>query len=200
MKSQLILSSILLATSSVAFSHEEMVVDIIKGGGASEVIIMERESFNHLAVQGVLATNGELAIGLADYTNSTEAGLSFSVTFDNADDRTSLFIPTLFLGLRKELFENTYFAYGLDFTGVFGKDAGQHIDSDYIGGLYISLEQQLTSRVLLSGWIDAYSYEYRKLAGADNDHFFGHHHGSDSVATSTNRFFASGGIGLSYYL
>lgn len=138
---------------------------------------------NHVAVQAAIATGGSLGIGLTHYSDYSEFGFTLSGKYNNASNQTKTITPVFFAGLRKLLGENTYFAYGLDFLTQFGKDNGQTINSDYAIGPYISLEQALTTHLLLVGWIDPYVYEYEKKGG---------------VSTSTNRFFSSGGIGLSY--
>lgn len=143
------------------------------------------DDVRHWAVQGVIGTGGSLAIGLANYAPSAEFGASISGSVNNAEDKTSLVTPVLFGGWRKSLTQNTYFALGLELGANFGEDSGQDIDLDYFVGPYLSLEQQLTPRLLLIGWILPYQYEYQQL---------------DGVSTSTDRFFASGGIGFSYFM
>lgn len=139
--------------------------------------------YNGLAVQAVIATGGTLGMGLSRYTNNTEIGFSVSGTADTANAQTKLFVPVLYAGWRKALREKTYFSAGLDLLGKYGRDAGQAISADYQAGPYVSLEQVLTSHILLNVWVDPYNYEYKSAGG---------------VSTSTNRFFATGGLGLSY--
>ena len=92
-------------------------------------------------------------------------------------------MPVLYGGWRKSLGERTYFSCGLDLVGKYGRDAGKAISADYQVGPYISLEQLLTRHVMLEIWVDPYAYEYANKGGAE---------------TSTNRFFGSGGLGISY--
>jgi len=173
MKSCFVLSAILLAASGAVSAQTEEVV-----------YLYEEESFSALAIQSTIATGGNLGIGLTYYTDTTELGFTASGLTNTAEDDTKLFVPVIYGGLRVALGESTYFAYGLDLLGQFGHETGKTIAADYKIGPYISLEQELSSRLLLVGWIDPYSYEYKK---------------EGDVSISTNRFFADGGIGLSYY-
>lgn len=136
-----------------------------------------------LAVQGVLVTGGNLAIGLVNYTANTELGFTLGASWDNKSQSTQLFIPALFGGFRQQILEHTYFAFGLDIAAKFGEINGQHIDTAISGGPYISLEQSLSSRILLTGFIQPYSIDYEKLAHS---------------STTTQHFFSTGGIALSY--
>lgn len=138
---------------------------------------------NRIAIQAAIATGGNLGIGIVDYAETTELGLTISGTVNNASNQTKTISPVIFGGLRKALGEQTYFAYGIDLVSTFGRDHGSHINSDYAVGPYISLEQMLTSHIMLSGWIEPYQYHYVKIAG---------------TSTSTNNFFSSGGIAINY--
>jgi len=138
---------------------------------------------NRLAVQGLITTGGNVGFGLVDYTNWSEIGATIAVEINNAHKQTKLFTPAVFAGLRKPIGEQTYFAYGIDLASTLGQDTGKNIDSDIQVGPYISLEQALTSHLLLIGFIEPYSYEYQKKAG---------------VCTSTHRVFSSGGLAMSY--
>lgn len=139
--------------------------------------------WNRLAVQGAISTGGNLSIGLVDYTEKTEIGVTISGSVNNARRETRTVTPVIFGGLRNNIWNNTYFAYGLNVVGTFGREHGQRIQSDYQGGPYISLEQMLTCHLMLSGWILPYQYGYVKTGGS---------------STTTNSFFNSGGIGLNY--
>lgn len=138
---------------------------------------------HQFAVQAAIATGGNFGIGIADYTQTTEIGLTISGSTNNAPFETKIITPTLFAGLRNSLMEHTYFAWGLNLTNTFGTINGSHIDSDLQVGLYISLEQMLTNHLMLVGWIDPYQYSYQKLAG---------------LGVTTNQFFSAGGLGFNY--
>jgi hypothetical protein len=140
-------------------------------------------SYNRIAIQAAMATGGLLGIGVVDYTQQTEIGATLSGTYNNASNQTKTITPVIFGGLRHCLSENTYFAYGIDLAGTYGKDNGAHIESDYGIGPYISLEQMLTHHVMLAGWIQPYQYQYVK---------------KDNVSVSTNSYFASGGLAINY--
>ncbi len=138
---------------------------------------------HRLAVQGAIATGGNLSIGLVDYSEKTEVGVTISGTVNNASRHTKTATPVVFAGLRKALCERTYFAYGINFADTLGEYHGKHIDADYTVGPYISLEQMLTTNIMLSGWIEPYEFEYEKI-----------HHSS----LSTHNFFNAGGIAINY--
>lgn len=139
---------------------------------------------HRIGIQGALATGGNLGIGIIDYTPVTEWGVTFSGSFNNASYENRTFTPVIFGGLRKQIAEHTYFAYGIDALGTFGKKDGLTIDSDYAIGPYISLEQMLTGHLMLSGWIEPYQYQYQKLGG---------------YSVSTHNIFAAGGVALNYF-
>lgn len=170
-----ILSSLFLMTSTIAYA-----------GGEEIIYVVEEENFSTFAIQGTISTKGNIGLGITHYTEQTEIGMTFSGLVDNnGHEQTKIFTPVLYAGFRKPLAENTYLALGLDMASAFGRDEGKHIDADIQIGPYLALEQELTSRLLLVGWIDVYNYEYLK---------------EDGVSISTNRIFASGGLGFSYYI
>ncbi|MDP3559652.1 MAG: hypothetical protein Q8R79_04795 [Legionellaceae bacterium] len=138
---------------------------------------------NRIAVQGALATDGNLGIGIVNYAPNTELGLTLSGSFNNAQYPTQTLTSVIFGGLRKQIGEQTFFAYGINTLGTFGKVNGVSIHSDYAIGPYVSLEQMLTYHFMLSGWIEPYQYQYENFGGA---------------AVSTNSFFAAGGIAINY--
>jgi hypothetical protein len=138
---------------------------------------------NGIAVQGVLVTGGNLAIGLVDYAPNTELGFTIGASWNNKSQATQLVIPALFGGFRQQILDHTYFAFGLDLVTKFGTVNGQHVDAAISAGPYISLEQSLSSRVLLVGFIQPYSIDYEKLAHS---------------SSTTQHFFSTGGIALSY--
>lgn len=138
---------------------------------------------DRLAIQGAMATGGNLSIGVVDYTERTELGLTLSGNYNNASHSTKTITPVIFGGLRQNIWNRTYFAYGLDLVGTFGRNNGQRINSDYAIGPYISIEQMLTCHVMLAGWIQPYQYQYQRIGG---------------VSTTTNSFFSTGGIAINY--
>lgn len=138
---------------------------------------------HHLAIQGVIVTNGNIGAGVAYYSDKAEVGFTVSGTINNRSQETKLITPALFGGLRMALSDKTYFAYGLDLATKIGKDSGKTIQSDWFVGPYVSLEQMLTQHVLLSGWVNPYSFEYEKTSGS---------------STSTHNIFGSGGLAISY--
>ncbi|MBA2654989.1 MAG: hypothetical protein H0U71_08015 [Gammaproteobacteria bacterium] len=139
--------------------------------------------YGRLAIQGSLVTDGNLSIGITHYTEQSEIGVYASGLVNNACCETRIFAPGIFAGFRKNICECTYFAAGIDFVSVFGTENCCHIDADYTVGPYISLEQKLTSHLLLIGWIQPFSYQYEDKC---------------NCTVATNRFFASGGIAMSY--
>jgi hypothetical protein len=134
-------------------------------------------------VQGALTTGGNLGIGVVHYTEMTEIGATVSGQINNARHSSKSVTPAVFAGLRHSLCECTYFAYGLNAAATFGTYNGERIKCDVGVGPYISLEQMLTSHLMLVFWIDPYQYRYQKTR-------------SDSV--STHNIFSTGGIGLTY--
>lgn len=140
-------------------------------------------SSGRFGIQAAIATGGTLGMGVVHFTEKTELGFTLSGSYNDAYYQTKVIVPVLFGGLRHAIAERTYFAYGIDLVGVFGRDNGVKIDSNYLVGPYIGLEQMLTNNLMLTGWIQPYQYEYVKKCGA---------------STTTNHFFASGGIGLNY--
>lgn len=135
------------------------------------------------AIQGAMATGGNLGIGVVHYTEITEFGLTISGQINNSHHSTKTATPVVFAGLRNSLCEGTYLAFGLNFANTFGVDHGKKIKYDISGGPYVSLEQMLTYHLMLVFWIDPYQYNYQKI-------------GKES--TSTQSFFSTGGIGLNY--
>ena len=136
-----------------------------------------------VAIQGALVTEGDLSIGAVLYAPTVEIGITVSASLNNARYETKTFTPVIFAGLRKSILEHTYFTYGVDFADTIGRQNGLTINSEYQIGPYISLEQMLTSHLMLSGWINPYQYGYQKIGG---------------VSTSTNGIFSAGGIALNY--
>lgn len=165
-------TKIALATLFIALCSNAYATDALTNSSASR-----------WAIQSVMVSGGNFGIGIANYSDTTEFGATISATFNNANNQTSIFTPAVFGGWRKSLRENTFFAFGFDLVSNIGKEAGENIDTDIMAGPYISLEQQLTSHLLLLGWIVPYQYEYKKI---------------NCEAISTNSFFNSGGIGFSY--
>lgn len=142
-------------------------------------------STNRIGIQGAIATGGTLGIGVIDYTEKTEVGLTLSGKINNSSQQTKTITPVIFGGFRKALRDSTYFAYGLDLAATFGRNQGQSIDSSYQIGPYISIEQMLTTHVMLAGWIQPYAYQYEKISGTSS--------------TSTNHFFNTGGVAINYF-
>lgn len=138
---------------------------------------------NRLAIQAAMATGGVLGMGLVNFTETTELGLTLSGNYNNARCSTRTITPVLFGGLRQNICCNTYFAYGIDLASTFGQQHGLSIHSDYHVGPYISIEQMLTPHVMLAGWIQPYQYAYERI-------------GCSSV--STQSFFSTGGIAINY--
>jgi hypothetical protein len=150
---------------------------------ASINTLADTDNSSRLAVQGAIATGGNISIGLVTYREKTELGFTIAGKINNSSNQTKIITPVIFAGLRKAMKENTYFAYGIDFASAFGKESGETINSNYQVGPYISLEQMLTHNFMLSGWIQPYQYEYKKVGGS---------------STSTNNFFSTGGLAINY--
>lgn len=134
-------------------------------------------------IQTALASGGNLGIGLTYYTENFEFGITASGHINNARHSTKTAIPVIFAGLRQQLCNGTYFAYGINALGTFGHIEGKKIKSDYAVAPYISLEQVLTPDLILVLWVDPYNYHHQKLG---------------CRSTTTQSFFSTGGIGLSY--
>lgn len=135
-------------------------------------------------IQGAIATNGAIGIGVVGFTEGTEWGLTASGTRNNSQFQSNNFTPVLFAGLRYALADQTYFAWGIDMADTFGTNEGRHIDADYQVGPYISLEQLITDHFMLAGWILPYQYGYEKLSGTSS--------------VTTQSFFSSGGLAINY--
>ena len=134
-------------------------------------------------VQAALSTGGNTGIGLTYFTEDFEVGITASGHINDARHSTKTATPVLFAGLRQQLCNGTYFAYGITALGTFGHIDGKKIKSDYAVAPYISLEQMLTHDLMLVLWIDPYNYHHQKLG---------------SHSTTTQSFFSTGGIGLNY--
>ncbi|MFA6409208.1 MAG: hypothetical protein WCW01_03430 [Gammaproteobacteria bacterium] len=137
----------------------------------------------HWAVEGTVVTSGVVAVDLVRYEKAYEAGVSFGGKFNNSSSRTSMFSAAVFGGLRYFIAPKTVFVYGISVASLFGRDNGAKINASYSIAPYISVEQYLSEKVLVSVWIDPYQYQYDK---------------KDGVCTSTNRIFNAGGLGVSY--
>ncbi len=144
--------------------------------------LLNKESA-HMAIQGALATGGTLSIGVVRYAPTTEIGVTVSGSVNNAPHTTQTLTPVIFAGVRKALLDRTYFAYGINFADTIGHQYGLTINADYQVGPYLSIEQMLTTHVMLSGWINPYQYEYQKIGG---------------ISTTTNGIFSAGGIAINY--
>ena len=136
---------------------------------------------SRFGVQGAITTDGDIGIGVVNYSEMYEMGFTLSGSVSN--NNTNSVSPSIFAGLRKPLLEHTLFAYGLNGGATFGETANVDTRS-YEVGPYISLEQELTHSLLLSGWINPYAYGYQKTGG---------------TSTTTNNFFNTGGISLTYF-
>lgn len=161
--------AISLFTSSLAHAQYEFMEDYLCG--------------HQFAIQSAIVTGGNFGIGIVDFTDVTEIGLTISGSINDAPFETKRVTPVIFAGLRNALGERTYFAWGLDLNRTFGTLNGNHVDSNIQVGLYVSLEQMLTNHVMLTGWVNPYQYTYLKLA---------------NNGVSTNDFFSTGGIGINY--
>lgn len=152
---------------------------------SSTVYAQDGQNVNsgQFALGGSVATGGNVGIEAVYYGDWAELGLGLSGQYDNASQQTKTITPVVFAGLRTQLADNTFFAYGVNGSDTFGRDSGDHIDANYHVGPYVSIEQQIVKHVLLSAWVNPYNYEYEKKGG---------------VSTTTNRFFGSGGLTLSY--
>lgn len=144
-------------------------------------------SNGHFAVQGALTSGGNLSIGFADYTPCLEFGAnaSGSIVSTNTGTNTQTFSPGIFAGLRTAIAANTFFAYGANAGITVGHIGGVNINSSFGVGPYVSLEQMLNDKLLLTGWINPYAYRYQKLGVSERN---------------THNFFTSGGIALEYYV
>ena len=136
-----------------------------------------------MAVLGAEPEITGLGIGMVRYAPTTEIGFNVSGSVNNAHNATQTVVPVVFAGLRKNLNQQTYFAYGVSFTDIAGHIDGLKIDAFYQVGPYIALEQMLTNHLMLSGWILPYQYDYEKIGG---------------VLVSGHDIFSAGGIAFNY--
>ena len=139
-----------------------------------------------VGIMAVLAAEPEitsLGIGMVRYAPTTEIGVNISGSLDNAHNATQTVVPVIFGGLRQNLGEKTYVAYGLSLTDIAGRIDGVHVDAFFQIGPYIALEQMLTTHLMLSGWILPYQYDYQKIGG---------------VSMSGHDIFSAGGIAFNY--
>lgn len=168
---------ILAIATSVALTHSCVYAADIKNTD---------NTVGRWGIQGVVTAaggSGNTGVDFIRYEHAYEIGAGISNTFNNSSAKSNDFNISTFVGLRHYITNNTVFAYGLNLSTDFGKSNGQNIKSSFGAGPYVSIEQYLTSHVVVSAWINPYYYNYLKTT---------------NTSTSTNRFLNSGGIGIAY--
>lgn len=139
-------------------------------------------SSNHWGIQGSIVDGGATAIGLVNYGEHHSAGVTISGFLKTTGKTTHVFTPGFFAGPRFKIRENTYFAVGIDVSSRLGKDNGKSINCSVNVGPYLSIEYHPLRHIVLTAWINPYTYQNEKIAGK---------------RTTTHKF-AAGGIGISY--
>ena len=139
-------------------------------------------SSNRWGVQGAIVDSGATSIGLVNYGECHSAGITISGFLKTSGKTTHVFTPGLFGGPRFKIRENTYFAFGIDVGARLGKQDGNSINSSVVVGPYVSIEYQPVRHIVLSAWINPYTFQNERIAGK---------------RTTTHKF-AAGGIGISY--
>ena len=118
----------------------------------------------HFALQAAHSNSGN-SLGFVRYGDTYSGGIYGNYTSDNAAAQTSVGALGLFFGPRSNVAETTYISYGIDLIAVLGTLQGVNIDHDWIAAPYIGVEQNIGSRVVVTGWINPYSYEHKSLGG-----------------------------------
>lgn len=145
--------------------------------------------WDRIALQGNLQVsngNAYTGFGIVDYGRWFELGANFGGLVSKGDGQSKVFLPSAFGGFRHLLSrcDCTYFAWGLNYSSRLGQDNGRHIKSDYGVGPYISLEKWLSYNILLVGYINPYRYEHEVI--------------KNGPRITSNQYFTSGGIAVSY--
>jgi len=146
-----------------------------------------QELFDHnrVGIQGSLTTGGNVGLGLVDYTNTTEIGFNIAARIYNSSiGNATEIVPAVFGGFRKELSQRTYATLGLDVAANIFRQGGEHT-TGWFAGPYIGIEQMLANNIMLTGWIDPYSYSHQETL---------------YETVTTHRILATGGIAFSYLL
>ncbi len=139
-------------------------------------------SSNYWGVQAAIVDSGATSIGLVNYGECHSAGLTIAGFLKTTGKKSHVFTPGFFCGPRFKVRENTYFAFGVDVGARLGKEDGNSINSSIKVGPYVSIEYQPVRYVVLTAWINPYTYQNEKIGGK---------------RTTTHKF-AAGGIGISY--
>ncbi|RZI46606.1 hypothetical protein [Candidatus Finniella inopinata] len=139
-------------------------------------------SSNRWGVQASIVDSGTTSIGVVNYGECHSAGFNVSGFLRTNGKSTNVFSPAFFGGPRFKVRENTYFAFGVDISTDIGKKDGRSINSSVNVGPYVSIEYQPVSHIVLSAWINPYTYQNQRIGGQ---------------RTTTHKF-AAGGIGISY--
>lgn len=136
------------------------------------------------AMEFVMVTDGNIAIGLTGLGYNYEFGADVSIRIIDGNEKSKIYSAAIFLGGRYHICIRTIFAYGLNLAANFGEIDHRDIQKDIITSPYISLEQILSKHIMLSFWINPYQFEYQKLHGLQSSNF--------------HSIFSSGGIALCY--
>jgi hypothetical protein len=137
------------------------------------------------AIQMALVANAGMSIGFIHYDEYYSYGINLAGKAGKTDNKnTRIFTPSLFVGGRYPLGCSTHFAYGIDLSTKVGKEHGENVNSNIGTGPYISLDYDINDCLILTGWIEPYSYQYEKIG---------------IIQSRTHSFFNTGGIGISYY-
>ncbi len=137
---------------------------------------------NAWGMEGAL-TNGNVSIGATNYDPRYSVGLFGAADIGDNNNHTQIYSIGVFGGPRYILLPRTYFAYGIDLTGNFGKKNGENLKNSYFVGPYIGIDYYLSTHVQLSGFINPYAYSHETIGNNSN---------------STHHVFSTGGIAISY--
>lgn len=149
------------------------------------VLQTSHADYSRIAIQGAIVNGGAVSIGLAKYAPCYELGITGGAVF--ASGNSISFTPTIFGGFRRNWGENTFFAYGLDVSTTIGRYYGESFGRNVFIAPYISLEQMVSSHIMVSGFINPYAFQYRRY---DTDVGY--------IERTTNHIFSTGGLALSY--
>ena len=139
-------------------------------------------SSNHWGVQAAIVDSGATSIGLVNYGECHSAGLTIAGFLKTTGKKSHVFTPGFFGGPRFKVRENTYVAVGVDVGARLGKEDGNSINSSIKVGPYVSIEYQPVRYIVLTAWINPYTFQNERIGGK---------------RTTTHKF-AAGGIGISY--
>lgn len=140
-------------------------------------------SSSQWGVQAAITDGGSTSIGLVNYGEHHSAGITIAAYVVRGGKNSNVISNSAFGGPRIKVRENTYFAFGIDFGTRFGKQDGNTIKSSFFIGPYVSIEYQPLRHIVLTAWINPYTYQSERL---------------ETQQRVTKHKFGAGGIGMSY--